>query len=134
MSESKFSKTVCAIIKSGCGGHVSQVEAAASAAGIPDLDYCVGGNEGHIELKYGHKNKMPELRPSQVRWFKKRVGAGGSPFFLCLNNDTDEVYYIEGIRAENLAGSLPIHEWKMQATWRRKIGDDFRQKLINILS
>lgn len=132
MNESKFSKTVCAIIKV-LAGHVSRVEAAESAAGIPDLDYCIGGRENHIELKVGRATKGPELRPSQVRWFKGRLKAGGTPFFLCLDTDRHEVYFVEGSKAAILGGNQSIVMWREMATKSWPLGDEFRQGLMKIL-
>lgn len=128
MSESKLSKTTCAIIKT-MGGHVSRVEAAESAAGIPDLDYCVDGIESDIELKYGNALKKPELRPSQVRWFRDRIKAGGKPFFLCLDGDTDTVYLVGGAHYNALKGSQSINKWGGLATRRWQMGDEFKQGL-----
>jgi len=133
MSEAKLSKTVCGIINT-LGGHVSRVEAAASAAGIPDLDYCLTGKESHIELKYGHSQKMPELRPSQVRWFRDRVKAGGRPFILCLDGDTDFVYLVRGIDACELKGKQPISKWRDTSILEWQMGDDLLVGLRNFLS
>jgi len=118
MNESKFSKHIRGIIKSACGGHVSRVEAAESAAGIPDLDYCVHGREGHIELKVGSVKKPPDLLASQVRWFRKRIEAGGDPFFLCLNTDNNAVYLVDGQFFQQLSGKTDIATWGLLADHR----------------
>jgi len=128
VSESKLSATTCGIINS-MGGHVSKVEAHASAAGIPDLDFCIQEIEGHIELKYGNKLKKPELRPSQVRWFRDRIKAGGKPFFLLLDGDTNKVYLIGGSWHDKLKGKQFTRTWIDLAHRCWEWGDEFKQGL-----
>lgn len=130
MKESKFSNVVCGLIAK-CG-HVSKVEASTSAAGIPDLDYCVRNahnREGHIELKVGNKKKPPHLRPSQVRWFLKRTSAGGRPFFLCLDTDTDTVYAVPGQSFHFLKGKVGIEKWISLSTQKWQLGSDLNDGL-----
>lgn len=62
-------------------GHFSRVESHEQSAGIPDVDYCILGVENHVELKYG-KEKRPKIRPTQVKWFRDRVKAGGHPYLF----------------------------------------------------
>ncbi len=65
-------------------GHFSEVESHETSAGIPDIDYCMNGIESHIELKFGNAI-APRIRPSQVKWFRDRVRAGGHPWlFTCI--------------------------------------------------
>lgn len=72
-------------------GHFCSVESPRSSPGIPDIDYCSGGIEGHLELKVWGRNS-PTLRPTQIKWFEDRVKAGGYPLILTMlqticNND-----------------------------------------------
>ena len=85
VNEAQFRKWVVASIKK-VGGHASSVESHATSPGIPDVDYCINGVSGHIELKvYGSKG----LRQSQILWFKHRIKAGGKPWIL--------IYSVEGV-------------------------------------
>lgn len=73
-------------------GHYSRVEPPPSP-GIPDVHFCIGGVSGWIELKcltmkYGPylrsklRRNPTKLRPSQKRWLKKYVKAGGRAFVI----------------------------------------------------
>ena len=95
MNESTLRAKLISTITSA-GGHACAIESHATSAGIPDLNYCINGNEGHIELKVGTKRKPPYLRPTQHRWFVLRNRAKGKAFFLFLDNDTGNVYLIYG--------------------------------------
>jgi len=59
-------------------GHFSRVESHETSSGIPDVDYCIRGVEGHIELKFA-RGKIPKIRGTQVRWFRDRAKQGGNP-------------------------------------------------------
>lgn len=50
-----------------------------TGAGVPDVNYCIDGCEGWIELKksYGLKIKM---RSAQVGWAERRIRNGGRVF------------------------------------------------------
>lgn len=131
MNESTFSKIVCNIINKN-GGHVSRVEAHASAAGIPDLNACYKGVETNIELKVNTPKKRPHTRDTQVRWFTNRTAAGGRPFFLCCDNGKD-VILVEGMWAKQVGGRLPGQVWR---DWADEIFplDKLEEKLLNRLS
>lgn len=62
--------------------HLSLVESPLSSPGIPDVDFCINGIEGHIELKFSRRQDCPHIRPSQVKWFKARCKAGGNPWLF----------------------------------------------------
>lgn len=85
MNESQFRRKVIRLIEKA-GGHVSSVESPASSPGIPDLDFCIDGTEGHIELKIAGNGG---LRSTQSMWFKQRLKAGGKPWIL--------IYSVEGV-------------------------------------
>lgn len=63
-------------------GHLSWVESHATSAGFPDVDCCADGQIAQIELKVEKKNGKIEIRPTQYRWMKDRLRAGGSPVLL----------------------------------------------------
>lgn len=90
MNEAKFRKWAMDCIKK-VGGHASSVESHAMSPGIPDIDFCIDGVSGHIELKVCSSRG---LRQSQVLWFRKRLKAGGSPWILVFS--TEKVYLIAG--------------------------------------
>lgn len=62
--------------------HASRVESHSTSAGIPDVDYCINGVEGHLELKYSKSNKPPEIRNTQIKWHTKRRENGGRSYIL----------------------------------------------------
>lgn len=69
--------------------HFERIENAVASGG-PDVDFCIKGIEGKIELKYAQKHPVREttpvlgkgngLRRSQVIWIAKRLHAGGRVF------------------------------------------------------
>lgn len=64
-------------------GHFSRIESHDTSSGFPDVNFCVLGVEGNIELKFeDDEKKIPEIRPSQIRWMNKRDKAGGNIWFL----------------------------------------------------
>lgn len=79
MSEGKLWKEMSKNI--GHLGHFSRVESHETSSGIPDVDYCINGTEGHVELKHGN-NSAPRIRGTQVRWFRHRIKAGGYPWMF----------------------------------------------------
>jgi hypothetical protein len=93
--------------------HISQVESHAVSAGIPDLNYCVDGVEGWIELKWWYKSKPAQFRPTQIAWFRRRVTAGGKPFVVWAH-DLDgppKFVLMEGKNVPSLARSQEIKDW-----------------------
>jgi hypothetical protein len=73
----------------GLRGHFERVENTV-ASGTPDVDYCISGRAGKVELKYAPRlpvrsttpvlGRGKGLRKTQVRWIAKRNIAGGSVF------------------------------------------------------
>jgi hypothetical protein len=88
-------------------GHYSRIESDASP-GFPDVSYCIDGVEGTIELKEARnpKAKYPfkqgGLRPTQLRWIKDRVAAGGRVWILARIGKA--VYMVRGIEASEFNG------------------------------
>lgn len=88
--------------------HLERVESHALSSGTPDVDFCIVGHMGKIELKYANDdNPVPDIRPSQVRWMRKRFRAGGNVWVLTqfFNDKEDMVAYglTRGDKAEGLA-------------------------------
>ena len=77
-------------------GHIVQIENLTSI-GHPDTNYCIDGEEGHVELKYIRKwparaktlVKIDHYTPLQRLWILKRVLAGGKAF-LFVQVEKDE--------------------------------------------
>lgn len=90
MNEAQFRKRVVSCINKG-GGHASSVESHATSPGIPDVDFCIEGVEGHVELKVITSSG---LRPTQALWFRRRVKAGGSPWIMVYS--PLKIYLISG--------------------------------------
>jgi hypothetical protein len=76
--------------------HVSMVESGETASGIPDLNYCLNGVEGWIELKTIDKEEAPHIRPAQRRWIRKRIANFGRVWLLCHQESTGKVYLVHG--------------------------------------
>ena len=91
MSETRLRKYVLDNI--GHVGHWSKVESHDTSAGIPDLNYCMDGMEGWLELKFGNRVKAPKLRPTQCAWFRRRIKMGGTPQLLvCIELDGHKTF------------------------------------------
>lgn len=80
MSESETKEQICNELRKY--GHISQIESHATATGFPDINFCINNVEGNIELKHGNLGHDIKIRPSQRRWFKQRVDAGGNCWLL----------------------------------------------------
>lgn len=121
MSEAAFSDEVRRELDKY--GHFSMVESHAVTAGFPDIDFCVLGKDGHMELKYSDDGKPPDIRRSQVIWFKHRVAAGSEPWIFAKVMHKGEWYYllIEGKDMLKLARARKLTKWIELA---RNIGMD----------
>lgn len=67
---------------------LQRVESGSTSEGIPDVNYCLQGVEGWIELKVAKLTKRPPyiitigLRPAQAFWLARRRRAGGRAWVL----------------------------------------------------
>ncbi len=77
------------------GCHQSWVESHETSPGFPDLDVCAGGAERKVELKIVKAKGAIEIRPTQYRWFKDRVKAGGRPVMWVEHEDWH--YIVDGM-------------------------------------
>lgn len=114
MSETDFSNQVCEGLSTISSSiHISKIESPLTSAGVPDLDVCVAGNEFKIELKYGSDSKMPKMRPSQVKWFRHRVKAGGFPwvFAKIIKHDMPQYMLIAGMNVKHLPNKPHFNDW-----------------------
>jgi hypothetical protein len=58
------------------GADWQSVETWSTGQGVPDLNYCLDGVEGWIELKQTDANVV-DIRPEQIAWAERRTRAGG---------------------------------------------------------
>jgi len=116
-------------------GHFSRVESHETANGIPDIDFCIEGTESHIELKFnnGSRVKKDFIRPSQVRWFRRRIKAGGHPWLFALFLVGGTRYYMLFDDIEDIYGAKNYTTWKACAFkyWRYEMNWD---ELASIIS
>jgi hypothetical protein len=75
------------------GVHLQRIESTTNP-GIPDVNFCVRGTEGWLELKAWENMRrtgvfiVPKLRPEQVSWAYHRKMCGGNTLFLFrINQD-----------------------------------------------
>ena len=59
--------------------HWQSVETWSTGRGVPDLNYCLEGTEGWIELKSTAAWAV-KIEPGQVAWIERRARAGGRVF------------------------------------------------------
>lgn len=94
----------------GSVGHFSRVESHATAAGFPDVDYCIEGQEGHLELKYSPSPTIPyKCRDTQLAWFRDRVTVGGNCYVLAVFDESPRRVY------SAYRGSSVPALWKIRA-------------------
>ena len=96
--------------------------------GIPDVDYCVFGVEGKIELK--DRPKAPArattaafgdkgLRDEQVGWILTRIRHGGLVWVMAEVGPA--IYLIHGSWAEAF-NEMTVAELERASTWRLPVG------------
>lgn len=67
----------------GRNAHMCRVESPLVSQGFPDVNYCSCGVSNEMELKYGKwPGSPPDIRPSQMAWFRERMLNGGFPLLL----------------------------------------------------
>jgi hypothetical protein len=91
--------------------HLSWVESHATSPGAFDVNYCIDGVEGWLELK-----AFPniEIRTTQVSWARERIEAGGRPLVL-IQNGNDYA----------LLAAKHLEELKKNPTWGNVINKTF---------
>lgn len=109
-------------------GHFDRIESHATSQGRPDVNYCIDGREGDIELKVFDTRKGGfVLRSSQNAWFCNRVRSGSTRnFILARYDDTfgnSQYLLIPGYASRNLIHDRSYEGWKAQAKliWDHKI-------------
>ncbi len=89
-------------------GHASRIESHSTCSGIPDVNYCIEGINGDMELKHGVLSKPPDFRLSQKVWFRDRIKVGGTPWILYEYNAGNSKSY--GLIRGNNASLLYLSE------------------------
>lgn len=119
------------------GGHAVRVENGVEA-GTPDVNYCIEGVEGWIELKYAKAWPVREKTPLRVRhyteeqkdWARARLKAGGRCSLL-LRVGSEHLLFNGPCML--LVGEVPRRELIRVATmtWSKALpGDELRSSLI----
>lgn len=107
-------------------GHFARLEFIPEA-GIPDVDFCVRGVEGKIELKFRGDEpardgtpvfKHKGIRDSQLAWIHTRVRHGGRVWIFAQVHRT--LYLVPGARVRDF-NQLNLLELAQAATW---LGND----------
>ena len=123
-------KRLWATLKEGMDhtGHFDRIESHATSQGRPDVNYCIDGREGDIELKvYDPKRGGFILRSSQNAWFCNRVRSGSVRCFILARHDDNfgnQTYMlIFGSRSRELIHDRSYEGWLAQASliWKQKI-------------
>ena len=95
-------------------GHFERIESHETAIGTPDVDYCIGGYQNRLELKFTDSEKKGfRLRPSQAGWFRKRVKAGGQPWLLAQSQIRSKRGFVlvAGTDVPPLARTTKVTDW-----------------------
>lgn len=108
---------------SGPGHHLQRIEDAYQEA-IPDLEYCILGASGWIELKFkneGPKRESTVLRvdhytPEQRLWHRNRAACGGRVWVFI--RVAEEFFLFRGAHAAKHLGI----DWTLQDCRDRAIG------------
>ena len=80
--------------------------------GVPDVNYCLRGQEGWIEFKWIKKKKGADIRPAQIAWFRNRVEAGGRCFLVWGHPDGD-YGLIHGDEVHKLGSNITLRKVEM---------------------
>lgn len=106
MSEKKFQDMVLGLFRAK-DAHAVNMEPSTTNPGIPDINWCLEGIEGNLELKFCYDTgAAPHIRPPQLVWFRERIKAGGYPmlaYYIEEEDAIDGVYIFQGRHIEALA-------------------------------
>lgn len=109
-------------------GHFDRIESHATSQGRPDVNYCIDGREGDIELKiYDKKRGGLILRANQNAWFCNRTRCGGKRAFILARYDDNfgnaTYLLIDGKNSRQLIHDRSFEGWLSQAriVWKDKI-------------
>jgi hypothetical protein len=111
--------------KIGHVGHFSRLEFNPED-GIPDVDYCIQGEEGKIELKHAHEFPMRSttrvfgphgLRDAQVVWIYTRIRHGGRAWILAQVDTT--LFLVPGTHCRTF-NEMTEHQLGKASVWTAK--------------
>lgn len=110
----------------GGWGHFDRIESHATSLGRPDVNYCIDGVDGDIELKiYDPRRGGFILRANQNAWFGKRLRANGRCFVIARYDYSGGKRFllIEGKNAKHLIHDRSYEGWANQASliWEDRI-------------
>ena len=76
---------------------INRIESHSTSIGFPDLEFCIKGCQGTLELKAVRTVGDRVLsRASQLGWNRRRLKAGGKPLMLLWVEDIDNFYLLRG--------------------------------------
>jgi hypothetical protein len=119
--------------KLGYMGHFSRIETGATTLGQPDVNFCVDGIEGNLELKFakGPKDAL-HLRPSQHRWMTDRIKAGSwNVWILAHVAESNKWMVVHGMHSKWLIQNPKRWEDKATRVWDDGINIE---ELLNVLT
>lgn len=84
-------------------GHFTRIESGATVLGQPDVNYCIAGIEGNLELKYAKLVKDAlTLRPAQYQWMNQRMKNGADAVWILAHvQESNEWILIFGDHARD---------------------------------
>lgn len=90
------------------------VEMHRAGRGVPDVNYCVAGCEGWIEMKRIVSGWRVRVSPEQVGWAERRIRVGGR--VLAAIRREDEMAMFSGLQLRSLKDHdvrelHPLGEW-----------------------
>ena len=118
-------KALWTTVKDAIGhiGHFDRIESHAVTQGRPDVNYCISGVTGDVELKVFDKRKGGfVLRANQNAWFCNRNKAGAKTIFILARYDNEygnKTYLlIHGSKSRELIHDRSYDGWEQQATMK----------------
>lgn len=91
--------------------------------GMPDINYCIAGVEGWIELKSPTEPKRPgtplfgsnhNVSQDQKNWFKRQIDAGGRAYILI---GTDQRWLLIHGRHADVINDMTVQDLLQNAIW-----------------
>lgn len=117
----------------GHRGHFDRIESTFTVNGRPDVNFCIEGYEGDLELKvYDPKQGGFVLRSAQNIWFKRRIMVGGNCWLFArcdyIPGNKPRFLLIKGCDVHRLAHDRTYDGWLAAAykIWDGSVDwDDF---------
>lgn len=126
-----------------------------AGTGTPDVNYCIGGEDGWAELKAWERVRLsgrftvPKLREDQAAWLTRRATVGGRAWLLCrINKDValfdgrlvpalfDKTLHLDWKDGSQIATAWLQHpvDWELLAVALRRAppSDEFIRKSLEL--